>query len=373
MKPLRLAQIGSGWISTVHMDSYRMIANKVGGLEVVALATVEEEQGRQFCKQYKIPEMVTNYRDLLKRNDIDVCTVAVPNYLHAPIAKDVLEAGKHVIVEKPLAVNLEEAEQLIQLADSKGLIIGYAEELCYVPKFSRMKQIAEMGGIGQLYMVKQCEKHAGPYSPWFWKRAEAGGGILMDMGCHAIEFCRWAMGKKKVTAVTAHMATYLHKDVTDLEDHVILTMEFENGGIAQVESSWALKGGMSSTAEMYGTEGVLYGDLLDGMGLRCYSENGYFPMPDNKALMGGPDSAGWSHPDYDWLWNNGYPQEFEDFFQCIREGYTPVESGQDGMDVLEIMLAGYHSAGMKKTVKLPFRPSHIQRPVDLWLNPRRDL
>ena len=133
-----------------------------------------------------------------------------------------------------------------------------------------------------------------------------------------------------------------------------------------------LQGGMASTAEAYGTQGVLYGDLLHGMGLKVYSQQGYPPMPYNRAQTSGPESVGWSTPDYEWLWNNGYPQEMQDFLTCVREGGTPLESAQDGLAVLEIMLAAYHSAGTGQRVELPFRPD-VHRPVELWIDPQRQL
>lgn len=366
-RPLNVGLIGAGWISTVHYDSFKA----AGGCNIIAQADPDTARHKEFVKERPIPNYYKTHKGMLKRRDIDVVTVAVPNTLHAPLAKDALLAGKHVIVEKPLCLTIADAEELMYIANKKGLIIGYAEELCYIPKFSRMKQIADTGGIGDVYMVKQCEKHAGPYSPWFWTREGAGGGILMDMGCHAIEFCRWFMGKKKVKSVMAHCGKYVHT-FAEVEDHVILTMEFTDGTIAHVESSWALQGGMSSTAEAYGTKGVLYGDLLQDNGLKAYCENGYLPMPHNQAQTCGPESVGWSTPDYEWLWNNGYPQEMKDFLTCIKEGGTPVEGAIDGLEVLEIMLAAYHSAGTGKRVELPFRPD-VEFPVDLWLNPRHDL
>jgi predicted dehydrogenase len=162
----------------------------------------------------------------------------------------------------------------------------------------------------------------------------------------------------------AHMGTYLHKDVTKQEDHVIIIMEFEDGAIGQAESSWALKGGMDSTFEIFGTEGVIYADLLKGSSLKTFSEKG-FPGED--------DSQGWAHPDFEWLWNNGYPQEDKHFVDCMRTGKTPIESGIDGLEVLEIMLAAYHSAGIGQKVNLPFRPRNVKVPVDLWINPRPEL
>jgi predicted dehydrogenase len=366
-RPIRIGLIGAGWISTTHYDAFKVI----GGCEVVAQANPNKDSHKTFVKERPIADHYKTHTEMLKRKDIDVVTVSVPNSLHAPLALDALKAGKHVIIEKPLCLTIAEAEELIDTADRKGLVIGYAEELCYIPKFTRMKQIADSGALGDVYMVKQCEKHGGPYSPWFWSPKEAGGGILMDMGCHAIEFCRWYMNKKPVKSVMAHCAKYLHT-WADVEDHVILTMEFTDGTVAHVESSWALKGGMVSVAEAYGTQGVAYADLLQGTGLRAYSESGLQTMPANKAQVGGETSRGWSIPDFEWLWSNGYPQEMQDFLTCIREGGTPVESARDGLAVLEIMLAAYHSAGTGKRVELPFRPD-IASPVDLWLNPRRDL
>ena len=364
-KKLRIGLIGAGWITTVHYDAFSAIPD----CEIVAQADIDPAKLKWFQETRPVPKSYSSHTELLADPDIDVVTVAVPNSLHAKLARDVLRAGKHAIVEKPLTLTLEDAREILELARANNLVVGYAEELCYIPKFRRMKQIADGGGIGNVYMVKQCEKHAGPYSPWFWQREGAGGGILMDMGCHAIEFCRWFMGKKPVKKVTAHMNTYLHKEITRLEDHVILTMEFDDGTLGQVESSWTLKGGMSSTAEVYGTKGVLYGDLLEGMGIRAFSEEGFPEQPYNQGQLGGPESVGWTRPDYEWLWNNGYPQEMADFLDAIRNGVTPTESAADGLAVLEIMLAGYYSAGTGRSIELPFRPKDIEFPVDLWLMP----
>jgi len=96
-------------------------------------------------------------------------------------------------------------------------------------------------------------------------------------------------------------------------------------------------------------------------------------MPFSKAQMGGPETVGWTTPDYEWLWNNGYPQEMQDFIDSIRHGRQPVENADDGLAVLEIMLAGYYSAGTHKSVELPFRPKNVEFPVDLWKNPPEKL
>lgn len=352
--------IGSGFISKVHLDALRTVP----GAEVLAIADVDHARAKGFAEMFGVQRTYPSHTAMLEDPAIDAVVIGIPNCHHARVAMDAMNAGRHVICEKPLALTLDDARAMINLAKAKGVVLGYAEELCFVPKFVRAKELMESGGIGKPYLLRQCEKHAGPYSPWFWQPEQAGGGILMDMGCHSIECIRWALGKPKVKSVLAHMGTYLHGEFTKEEDHVILVIEFEGGAIGQVESSWALKGGMDSTLEIFGTEGVIYADLLKGNAVRTYSENG-FPGED--------DSRGWAYPDVEWLWNNGYPQEDAHFVDCMRTGKAPIESGEDGMEVLEIMIAAYHSAGIGRKVMLPFRPKDVPIPVDLWIHPRPEL
>jgi len=361
MKEIKVGVIGSGFIASVHLDALKHIH----GAKAVAIASIEEKSRRRLARKHRIPRQYGDWKEILRDSEVDVVIVGIPNYLHARVVIEAAKAGKHVICEKPLALTLDDADAMIDACSRAGVILGYAEELCFVPKFVHAKEIADSGAIGDVFFVKQCEEHGGPYSDWFWKAKTAGGGILMDMGCHSIEFCRYAMDKKRVRSVYAEMATYMHKAITKLEDHVIITMEFADGTSAFCESSWARKGGMISFAELYGTDGVIYADLLqDGMGLKVFSGRGI--PPDRR------ETRGWTHPDWEWNWQNGYPQEDEHFYECIRTGATPRESGEDGRVVLEIMLAAYWSAAVGRKVKLPFTPpADLKYPVDLWLNPKK--
>ena len=376
--PLGIGLVGSGFISWVH---YKAMKDNPKA-KIVAHADIDTVRGKGFIEEYGIPKTYDSHEKLVADPEVDVIVVGVPNDLHYRVTMDALNAGKHVICEKPLALTLEDAREMVATAEAKGLVLGYAEELCFAPKYKEAKRLLESGGIGEPYSVRQCEKHDGPYSPWFFRRETAGGGITMDMGCHAIETIRWVLGKKKVTAVTAHMSTVswdmkkvlskfggvdpvLDAQEKPLEDNVIVLMDFEGGILGQAESSWALQGGMDSTLELFGTEGVVHADILKGSWLRAYSEKGF---PD----MWEPNQ-GWCHPSWEWDLNNGYPQEDDHFLDCMLNGTTPIETGQDGFDVLEIMLAAYHSAGTGQKVTLPFRPKGVERPVDLWLNPRPEL
>ena len=137
----------------------------------------------------------------------------------------------------------------------------YAEELCFAPKYERVKALVEANAIGKVYMIKQSEKHSGPHSRWFFEEEYSGGGVMMDMGCHAFAWMRWILGgNPKVKSVYAKMQTVMHD--TNCEDNAVAIVEFENGVIGIAEDSWAKHGGMDSRIEVYGDKGVSYADLF---------------------------------------------------------------------------------------------------------------
>jgi predicted dehydrogenase len=347
----RLGLVGCGWISEVYVDALVELPNG----EAVACCATSLERAQAFAARKGVPHACGDWRELVAREDVDVVTVGVPNALHHVVTIAALEAGKHVIVEKPLCLSLEEAREIVATAERVGKVVAYAENLCFAPKYVRAKQLLDQGALGQVRVVKQVEKHDGPHTRWFYERDAAGGGALLDMGCHSIEFARWLLGKPAVTAVWAHMDTWKHAD-TELEDHVVLHLEFAGGATALLESGWSLLGGMASNAELQGTAGVLRVDLLqDGAGMSLYQAEGEEP--------------GWRSVDADWHRQQGYPQELAHFLACMESGEQPRESAADGLAVLEIILAAYESARTGAKVTLPFQPQGVTRPVDLWKAP----
>ena len=152
-----------------------------------------------------------------------------------------------------------------------GLALGYAENLCFSPLYRRARELVRGGAVGRVLWARQVEKHGGPYSPWFFDRAEAGGGALMDMGCHGIEALRFVFDRPHVSSVSARLATTLHSDKTDLDDEATVTPRLANGVTLVSESSWAVQSGMQSALEVHGTDGTLFADLMGETGLRVRS------------------------------------------------------------------------------------------------------
>ncbi len=361
MKEIKVGIVGSGFIADVHAQAISTLPHAM----VSAHCGFGPDRARKFAKKHHVENSYKDYGQLLKESDIDVVILCVPNHLHAPMTIQAAKAGKHVIVEKPLCLTLEQGEHMIDQCRSSGVLLGYAEELCFAPKYVQAKQLADDGAVGRIYRVNQVEKHAGPYSEWFFKPETAGGGIVMDMGCHSIEWARWMFSKTKLVAVTAMMNTVMHKARTHMEDDTVIYLEFEGGRSALLESSWALHGGMDSYGHVLGDAGVIHVDLLKGQGLLVHSTAGFGQDPSQ--------TRGWTWPDYEWNWNNGYPQEDAHFLQCIRDGSQPTETGEDGLEVLKIIHACYESAARGCRIELPYEPpTDIKAPVELWLRRGKD-
>jgi predicted dehydrogenase len=302
-----------------------------------------------------------DYRAMLRDPDLEMVTIAAPNRWHAVMTLDIARAGKHAVCEKPLCLTLAEADEMIGTCRSQGVLLLYAEELFFAPKYARAKEMAEQGAFGKVYLVKQSEKHFGPHSDWFWDVTRSGGGVLMDMGCHGIAFCYWLLGRPRIRTVYAQLGTYVHRDKTAGDDDAVCILEFENGAVGVVETSWARRGGMDDRVEIYGEGGVTYANLLMGNALPTYSEYGF-----GYAVEKAPTTKGWTYPVFEELWNYGFPHEMRHFARCVRGKEEPAATGEDGRVVLEAIFAAYASAGAGRKIGLPYPAAPDALPIDGW-------
>ena len=356
MERTKVAILGAGFIANIHMESY---ARFVPEAEVVAVLGLNESEAKIFAQIHGIPQWYDNLDRLLAESGAEVIDVGIPNYLHHDACIKAAMANKHVIVEKPLALTLEEADEMIDICKKKGVLLMYAEELCFAPKYERARALVEHGAVGNVYLLKQAEKHSGPHSAWFYNKELAGGGVMMDMGCHALAWFRWMNKNNPVKTVYADMKTVMHK--TDCDDNTLTILEFENGVTALAEDSWARHGGMDDHIEIYGDKGVIYADLFKGNASLTYSVDGY----DYASEKAG-SSKGWSFTIFEEAFNQGYPHELKHFISCVREGKQPLVTGEDGRAVLEIIYAAYASAKSGTKINLPFS-AKVQYPIELWL------
>jgi len=355
-KKVGIGLVGSQFISTIHAEALQSIpdANIIGVMSPTA------GNAESFAKTYNIPHHFTDLEAMLSMESIDMIVIGAPNNTHCDITLKAAAAGKHVVVEKPLCMNLEEADKMIDACKKAQVKLMYAEELCFTPKYVRLKGLLDEGALGRPVLLKQSEKHDGPHADHFWDVERSGGGVTMDMGCHAIQFFRWLNGNNPIKSVYAQMSTSVHTDKTEGDDNAIIILEFENGVIAMAEESWTKLGGMDDRAEIHGSEGVAYADVLQGNSIQTYSTKGV-----GYAVEKAGTTIGWSYTMYEEIWNYGFPQEFQHFVDCVKNDKQPLVTGEDGKAVLEVIFAAYESAGTGKKVYLPFH-TEVDKPYKLW-------
>ena len=356
---VKVGIVGSRFEAEIHAASFQIMPEEA---EVVAIASPTPGHAQTLADRYGIGRVFCDYREMLAQRDIEMVTIAAPNRLHAEMTIAAAQAGKHVVCEKPFCMTLEEADAMIDVCRRQGVLLMYAEELYFTPKYVQAKRMADQGAFGKLHLVKQSEKHSGPHGEWFWDVARSGGGVFMDMGCHGVAFCWWFLGRPAIQSVYCQMGTYVHGQKTRGEDNSICILEFEGGALGVVENSWTRLGGMDDCMEVHGDGGVTYADLHMGNALPTYSEHGY-----DYAVEKASTTKGWTYPVFEELWNYGFPQEMRHFARCVRGKETPIVTGEDGRLVQEVLYAGYESARTGCKVKLPFRPMGVKRPIDLWL------
>ena len=355
-KPAGVGFLGSGFVSAIHARA--LVRNPHARL--VAVASPTPGHAEAFAGTYGLPHHGTDHRPLLGRDDIDMVVIGTPNDTHCPLVLDCAAAGKHVVLEKPMCLSLAEADRMLAACKDAGVLFMYAEELCFAPKYVRMKALLDSGALGRPTLVKQSEKHDGPHAPHFWDVDRAGGGVLADMGCHGIAFARWMLDRAPIASVYAHLSTQVHADRTRGEDNALLILEFEGGCLFFNETSWTKPGGMDDRAEVHGSEGVAYADLLHGNSIETYSRGGY-----DYAVEKAGATTGWSFTIYEEEWNYGFWAEFDHFVDCVQNGTAPLVTGEDARAVQEVLFAAYESARTGAKVALPFR-SDAAKPWDLW-------
>jgi len=190
MNTIRVGLVGSQFVSSIHMEALR----SVPGAEVIAVTSATEAHAKAFAERHGIKHRFTDFRKMYEMPELDLIVLGLPNDLHCQATEAAAAAGKHVICEKPLFLNFAEADRMIEACKKATVKLMYAEELCFTPKYVRLKRLVDEGALGKIHLIKQAEKHDGPHAGWFWKVERSGGGVTMDMGCHAIEFFRWLIG-----------------------------------------------------------------------------------------------------------------------------------------------------------------------------------
>ena len=286
--PHKISLLGTGLIGNFYTQVLHGQRNPDRVLNVYSRT---EERGQAFCDQWGIPRHATTMEEVVNDPETDTVVIGLPNSMHEEAIRLAAEAGKAILCTKPLARTAEEAKRILATIEKHGVFAGYLEDLCYTPKTLKTLDAVRKGALGDITWVRSREAHPGPHSAWFWDQQRAGGGCIIDMGCHCVEIIRNFVGKENRPVEVMAWADTLYHPIP-IEDNAIGLIRFESGALGQVECSWTFRGGMDLRDEISGTKGVARIDHFLRTGFEMYTSGGTDGYVAEKAET----DSGWLFP-----------------------------------------------------------------------------
>ena len=301
-----------------------------------------QDRAEAFAREHAVPNWSTDLDEAIAHPDTDTVVIGLPNHLHEEAVELCAKHGKPALCTKPLARNAAEAKRILDTVERAGIFAGYLEDLVYTPKTLKAVSAIRAGQIGTVTWARSRETHPGPHSAWFWDADQAGGGAIVDLGCHCIEIIRNFMGKEnRPLEVFAWTDTLVHP--IEAEDNAVALIKFESGAIGQFEVSWTFRGGMDLRDEVAGTEGTIWTNHFLRTGFEIFSSGEGGGYVAEKAET----ASGWLFPVGDEVSELGYVDMFTDMFEAMDAGRRPMETFYDGYVVNAIIDACYRSAASR--------------------------
>lgn len=377
MTRLRAALIGCGRIGIrKHIEAFAGNADKI---ELVAVCDIVKEKAEKAAEEYvkrcglwvvgstkdqtvsvqptthnqqriSKPQVITDYSELLGK-DIDFVTIATESGNHYRIAVDFLSAGKHVLVEKPMALSTSHMDEMISLAKEKHLKLGVCFQNRFNPPIQELRKKIESGAFGRIFNVTArilWNRNRAYYEQASWRGTwEMDGGTLMNQCSHNIDLLQWMLGGnvKRIYAVTRN---YNH-DYIEAEDFGVAIVEFDNGTVGIIEGTANVyPRNLEETLSVFGETGTV---VIGGLAVNRI-QTWRFPNEEEHPFM--------RLPDPETVYGNGHVPLFQDFVEAIVEDRKPYVSGEDGKKAVEIILGIYKSAKEGKPVEFPIGEFSIE-------------
>lgn len=338
---LKIAVIGCGSIAKHrHLPEYA--ANK--HVEITAVCDIVGERAEEAAAKYQA-KAYTDYKELLKQGDIDAVSVCLPNYLHAPVSVDALNAGKHVLCEKPMATSAEEADQMIEAAGRNGkkLMIGHNQR--FVTSHQKARELIASGAIGKVYSFRTTFGHGGPEGwsadgkdSWFFKKDEAFIGAMGDLGVHKADLVRYLL-QDEFVEVGAFVETSA-KENADVDDNATLILKSEKGTIGTLAASWAYTAKEDNSTIIYGEKATLRLEDDPTYSLVVQYTNGETVKYELGAIQSNDEGG------------QTTTHVIDHFIDSIQNDTTPLIDGEEGKKSLAIILAALESVETKRIYSL---------------------
>ena len=391
MTRIKVGLVGCGRIMPAHLNGYKMLIEKGIDVRITALVARKKEDALRFRKRGEGPpprvavgppgdplvaphvwiydfqkdvdvEVYTDYREMLRKGDVDAVDIYTPPYLHHTMVLDSIAAGKHVFVEKPLAVSVKAARMMVEAAEKEGKVLGVAEVLRYGPDTRMIKWTIDQGYIGEVQMIVNAiigcywspDKIAAG-TPWRHKKVTAGGGPSVDVGVHIFDMARYYCGEiEEVEGVTKvfenirvtrdESGNIINKVDNEVDDTFVAIAKFNSGALGLFTFSWALHGESTVVdTVIYGSKGCIKNKTLisdDGTRIpikELFERNASKEVKERFFPMGITD------------W---FALEHLDFLKAIWENTQMETSGREGLRDLAVSYALIESSRLKRAVKV---------------------
>ena len=389
MLKVRVGLVGCGFVAELHMYAYK----RVYGVEAqVSAVAARGANVVDFAKKHHIAKTYRDFRELIADPDLDVIDICTPPMLHASMIVDAMQAGKHVICEKPFAgyfgregdktpigkhvpkslmyeCVMEEMDKTCKAVGASGKLFMYAEDWVYAPAIAKIVEVLKATKDKVLFM-KGEESHSGSHAAHAAQWAMTGGGSLIRMGCHplsAVLYLKQVEAKARgeriaVSAVTADVGnvaacladgerTYIKAKPVDVEDWGTLTLTFSDGTKSTVFSGDMIMGGVRNVVEAYTNGGSLFANITPNNHLMSY-------LTDEEKLAGVyitekvDRKTGWQYICLEEEWTRGYLQEIQDFMECVAQKREPLAELALAYETIKVNYAAYWSADEGRRVTL---------------------
>ncbi|HYL80484.1 MAG TPA: Gfo/Idh/MocA family oxidoreductase [Candidatus Acidoferrum sp.] len=393
MDVVRIGMVGARFGATLHMQN--LIPMRGQQVEVVGVCSKSRESAQAFAQRFEVPFVTTEFRALLDRKDVDAVDLCVPPSVHHTFAIQAAEAGKHVIIEKPLTGYFGEpgdpepigekvprtkmlegarknARAVLEAVRRHKVRFGYAENWVYSPPVAKLRRLIRAAG-GSILDVRAEECHSGSHSTFAKQWKFAGGGALLRMGVHSVAACLHLKAYEgeirdgrpiRPVSVTADAASlmrlptasrgprkWIAADPDDVENWANVALTFEDGTRGLVTVSDAGLGGLNTKIGVYMTNAVLHTNMTQNTAVQAYAPDPTI-FGEEYFTEKIETKAGWTFPSPDEDWFRGYPQEMRDFVESIQEGREPLAGVDLAVDCVEVIYAAYLSAAEGRRVPL---------------------
>ena len=354
---LRVALIGCGGISAAHAAGYRNVGPAVARVVVCADGVRRLAEAR--AQQLSGADATDDYQDALRRSDIDAVDICLPHHLHAEVALAALRAGKHVLVEKPMACSMAEARAMVAAADGTGRVLMVAQCQRYMPSYRGVRRLVASGELGTIRAVRfdSMQNAPGllPADHWLFDGGAAGGGIVISVSVHRIDLVRYLVGDvRRVLALVRHGTAPYHGGA---EDYAAALLEFENGALGEHFATYSgFRMPYSEMFMIFGDQGAVHAlpPAGQGMGPAFYATRshadpaapqsrwdaqftGFLPVPADQDGLPSAD---------------GFTNEIAHFAACCLHGNEPLSSGRDNLGTMGVICGIYESARTRRWTAL---------------------